>query len=376
MNNLRVAWVVKTRDVSVASTRIRSLNVIQALNELGVTAELFEEPRLKHHDVLVFAKAYRTRDVELARRCRALGKKVIFDLCDNHFLMQGNTSAERKRVKGLKAMIATADTVVVSTEELKKAVIQHCPDSQSCIVVIGDAVEKILPPSPLLRRPVEFFFEFLLRVTLAWRDLHCRRRLVWFGIHGGDNAEYGMRDLNIIASAMNDLNREFPLSLTVISNSHAKFREISRSFKFPTTYMPWGGTTFFTALRRHELVLIPVTLNDFTRCKSNNRLALSLDQGLPVVASSVPAYLEFSECVILDDWKKGVATYLADPLRIARDVGRGQDIIRQKYSVDGIGRQWMGVFDKVMEKHYEGTRDAVVGPDRETALREVTRNDG
>lgn len=345
---IRLGWVLRFRSAAIASMRIRCLNVMAELRKLGVQSDFYRESQSGNYDAVIFVKAYGAPEIELAGRLRKRGIKVIFDLCDNHFLLKDDGRAEQERVELLARMIAASDLVVASTAELQAVIEQKVPSHRGRIVVIGDAVEKILPASPLLRRPLEFLWVLRLRWQLACMEREGRRRLVWFGIHGGDNAEYGMNDLKTIAATLNAINRRTPLSLSVISNSHAKYREVSRAFEFPVLYMPWGSSTFLMALRMHELAVIPVTVNEFTRCKSNNRLALSLDQGLPVVASSMPAYVEFSSCAKLDDWEGGVTDYLASPAHAAGDVEAGRTLIRERYSIESIGRQWQRLLEGLL----------------------------
>lgn len=337
----KVAWVLRFRSAMIASTRIRCLNVMDELSKLGVTCDFYDEAQSTSYKAVIFVKAYSEPELALARKLRKRGTKVIFDLCDNHFLQKNDSETEKHRVDLLRSMIGAADVIVASTEELRLVIRQECPEFWGDIVVIGDAVENQLPASPLLQRPMEWLQALHLRLRLAKQESMGRRRLVWFGIHGGDNAEYGMNDLKTVASSLNNVNRKEPITLTIISNNREKAREVAKSFDFPVFYMPWGSSTFLTMLKHHEMVIIPVTVNPFTRCKSNNRLALSLEQGLPVVATSMPAYKEFASCVRLDNWEEGVLDYLRNPEKVAHDVLAGQAIIHEKYSATSIGRQWL-----------------------------------
>ena len=53
---------------------------------------------------------------------------------------------------------------------------------------------------------------------------------------------------------------------------------------FATRYLEWRLDTFAQIFRRQDVCIIPVALNPFTACKTNNRLVLSLLMGLPGIA--------------------------------------------------------------------------------------------
>jgi len=59
---------------------------------------------------VVFSKAYTNKDIVIAERLRAGGTKIVFDLCDNHFLLGEDRNAR------LKKMFELADHWVVSSE--------------------------------------------------------------------------------------------------------------------------------------------------------------------------------------------------------------------------------------------------------------------
>ena len=85
---LNVGWIPRNDEARVASVRIRCLNPIKELRRRGFPIELFRERRAHQYTLIIFSKAYRKRDVELAMRLKSRGVKIVFDLCDNHFLKE------------------------------------------------------------------------------------------------------------------------------------------------------------------------------------------------------------------------------------------------------------------------------------------------
>jgi glycosyltransferase involved in cell wall biosynthesis len=243
-------------------------------------------------------------------------------------------------------MLRLADHLVASTPEVA-AVIAAEVGADQPVTVIGDAVEeRILGIKQPI--PVRWVRRRQLRSLLAQlehgRNEGIEASLVWFGIHGGPHHEHGMSDLERIRPVLERIHRRHKLQLTVISNSRTKFASLIGSWSFPTHYLEWNPTTFLDALRGHDIAVIPVTQNPFTRCKSNNRLATALSLGLAVVADSIPSYREFGRFCRLDDWDQGVIDYIRDPELRRSHVEEGRQYVMQKYSLERIADAWERLF--------------------------------
>lgn len=344
-----IGWKPKFYDPTVASARIRCLSPLSELRARGYQIELFDDARCSTYRAVVYSKLYDDATYREAAALKARGTRIILDLCDNHFY---NPSAWGPLIKArdeLLRMLALADYVVTSTETLAEVVRTAKPDVCS-ITVIGDAVE------------IEIKEEF----TSMWRRWWHRRQLtylldaikgeqeegrtplVWFGIHGGPNAPYGMLDLLKIRQCVEGLNSQFPLSLTVISNSWHKYFKVIRPWTIPTRYIPWSANTFLTALRAHAIAVIPISSNPFTQCKTNNRLVTALQAGVAVVGDSIPSYDEFRCVTRLDSWESGLREYLLNPDLRLQDVQRAKSIIDVRWTLPRIADQWQNFFEKVL----------------------------
>ncbi|MEW6414092.1 MAG: hypothetical protein AB1482_02435 [Pseudomonadota bacterium] len=336
-----VAWIPRFASPDVASTRIRCLNIIRELNRLGHRSEIFEPARFDSYGTLIFVKAYGKEHIDLARQAQKLGRRVVFDLCDNHFLVANTCRSERDRVRSLVEMIALSDRVVVSTEALRKVVGEHVPSVEQKISVIGDAVEETLPPSRFPSRIAEWVALFFLRLFIGYQARLGRTPIVWFGIHGGKNADYGMQDILKVADQLNAVASSHGISLTVISNSFRKFLSVSKAFEFPSFYVPWGGSSFFSALSKHRIAIVPIRRNEFTECKSNNRVALAITRGLGVVVPElIPAYEELLPYIKHTDIKTGIAEYIDKPNDAKNELNAGRAYIARNFSLRAIGQKW------------------------------------
>lgn len=343
-----IGWKPKFYDPTVASVRIRCLNPLSELRARGLPIELFDRTRASTYCVVVYSKLYDDATFREAMELKANGTIIIFDLCDNHFYNPHSWRPLLKAREQLLRMMTLADYVVTSTETLAEIVRSVKPDLQS-IVVIGDAVETEIPCefTPWWQRWWHARHLARLHAAIKAEQAEGRTSLVWFGIHGGPNAPYGMMDLLSIRLCLERLNREFPLSLTVISNSWHKYRKVIRGWEIRMRYLPWSANTFLSALHAHQIAVIPISSNPFTRCKTNNRLVTALQAGLAVVADAIPSYEEFRPVTRLDSWESGLREYISKPDLRMRDVSVAQSMINQKWTLPRIADQWQLFFQKV-----------------------------
>jgi hypothetical protein len=344
-----IGWKPKFYDPTVASVRIRCLNPLSELRARGLPVELFDRGRRATYRAVIYSKLYDVATYREAKELKTKGTIIILDICDNHFYNPHSWAPLLKAREELLRMMALVDYVVTSTETLAEVVRTVKPDLNS-ITVIGDAVETEIPHefTPWWRRWWYGRQLATLRTVVTADQVKGRTPLVWFGIHGGPNAPYGMLDLLNIRSCLERLNHEFPLSLTIISNSWRKYLTLVQGWKIPTRYMPWSANTFLSALHAHAIAVIPISPNPFTRCKTNNRLVTALQARLAVVADSIPSYEEFRPVSRLDCWESGLRDYISKPDLRTHDVLLGQSMINAKWTLPRIADQWQLFFQRVL----------------------------
>lgn len=337
-----VAWKPQNYESRVASVRIRCLSTLRHLRAERYPVELYRERHESAYRTVLFSKAYNSKDVALAERLKQQGVHILFDLCDNHFLLSG------ERVARLKRMFALADHWVVSSDALARVVRDELGEATP-LTVIEDAVEDRLSGFPLdlagwvrgqaqLRQLDRFLNEPAHRQAA---------HLVWFGNHKASHKDSGLVHLGRIRSLLERANRSHPLTLTVISNSREAYSETLRDWAIPGFYIDWNAHTFFKAMRRHSITVIPIGVNEFTAVKTNNRIALSLNLGLGVVADAIDSYRVFADCAFLDRWEEGLTAYLERPELISRHVRSAREIIRQRFIVPVIAERWKALFELV-----------------------------
>jgi len=343
--DFRVGWKPQNDEPRVASTRIRCLNPMAELQRRGFPVELYSAEHIEAYDMVIFLKAYSEKDIALAKELKARGKVVIFDLCDNHFLM------DEERLQRLKEMFQLADHWVTSTPALAEVIQENVGNDGRPIHVIEDAVEEAVITSAFDvrgRARARWQMAALIRF-LGSRKNRDSTHLVWFGNYKGSYKDSGLPHVGKLQPLLERIHARHRLSLTVISNSRSTFDQVFKGWMLPAFYMDWNPFNFYQAMQQHAITIIPIDVNEFTKVKTNNRVVLSLYLGLGVIADSIPSYAEFSECAFMDDWENGLHQYITHPGLIANHVEAGRRIIAEKYSLPVIADKWDALFHEVWE---------------------------
>ena len=283
-----IAWKPAAPTPELASARLRCFRPLQLLRG-GWDCAIFDPTHMHRYRVVVFQKAYSDNDLAIAAHLRPHGVRTVFDLCDNHFYNPNCRPDYRERADRLCRMIESVDAVTAATPELARVI-----DRPS--TVIDDALD-------IVKR--DWWAELRRRWPRRRRSL----RLVWFGNAGLDDPPFGLVDLQRIRPQLQALHNHRPIRLTVISNSREAFERRMAHAPFPVRYYDWDTSTYQRIVRRQDLCLIPISDNPFTRCKTVNRLALSLLLGVPAAADPIPELRELCSFALMGDWTKGLLGY-------------------------------------------------------------------
>jgi hypothetical protein len=307
------------------------------LREAGWDSEIFEGRHADAYDLVVFQKIYDDSAIELARSLRTRGIVTVFDLCDNHFFNPDCLPALTERAVRLERMLDTVDAVSVSSEPLRELLAGR----QCEAVVIDDAFDVLPtgePPSSKLRG-----WHRLGRKTNTKR-----LRLVWFGNAGLGSPPFGLVHLPKILPLLDEVDVDFPLNLTVISNSRRKYEEAVAGARIQTRYIEWGLAEFPTVFQQHDICVIPIEINPFTVCKTANRVALSLWLGVPVIADPIPSFQEFSRFILLDDWAVNLERYASTPALRMRHAEEGRAYVATTHTKARVISQWSDFFTRLL----------------------------
>lgn len=368
---MTVAWWPQSRYLLKAGVRMRCLTPLNRLIRDDVKVELYDAARESTY-VSVIVQAWSvfntaqnslTPEDFLAQigRLKQRGIRIVVDNCDNQFFNPNNDPAWSRQIERLRRLLSMADHLVCATDAL--AEVTRAQGFTQDISVVGDAVEcarDLMPGESWARRhlnPMRIPAKMRLIEHAAW--ISCWRLrghlpLVWFGNHGVSFAEGGMTDLSALRGRLERTHSRRPISLTVISNHPRKFSAEFSGWRFPTRYVAWDRTTFLPVLRLHDVALIPVRDNPFTRCKSSNRVATALNEGLAVAADPIPSYQPFSGMGWFNGFDEGFAEYLANRAMRANHIAAGRKHVSQHCSIAAISDAWRKVIES--ELHAGATR--------------------
>jgi hypothetical protein len=325
----RIGWRPFSYDARVPSVRYRSMMPVSILARAGVKTSLVPPDGGGTYDCVVFQKAYTQADFELAQRYAARGTKIVFDLCDNHFYTGDDDPMLVERAARLRQIVDIADVVTVSTP----AVAELLPERR--VFLVDDALE--VPRGAGLARA-------LARVRRWVRRNDRPVRLVWFGNAASKGIAIGLMELGQIIPELEALDRSLPLQLTVISNSRPRYQEFVGNSSLRSRYVRWRATTFAQHFARGDICIIPMNVNPYSVCRTNNRVRTSLMLGVPVVATAIPSYAEFAPWTLVERWSGNIAKYAGDPDLARRHVHSAQRHITTTYTPERLLEQWSAVF--------------------------------
>jgi hypothetical protein len=295
------------------------------LQRTGFDIELYSEEAdaAGRYAAVIFSKLYSPAEQKLAAALKARGVRTILDLSDNHFYNPFDLPEYVAAASNMRAMCELVDRVICCSAYLGQIVAQEAKLARPPLVV-GDAVETMTLPldalSPFAARGGDPF------------------RILWFGSHGSPNAPAGMEDILRIRKHLVAAGDTMKCELIVLSNNAEKFKALEPKLGIPATYVEWGDGALMTTMARTNLVVVPVSVNPFTKCKSNNRAATALWHGIPVIADRIPAYEDLRPFAFLDDWDAGFAHALA----------AGSTYVRQNFNISMIAGEWRRAIKTVL----------------------------
>lgn len=301
MNTEELVFLTNKKDKNTASFRLRCSRVVEGLKFNGINAKIYSGS--ERPDKVVFSKFYDSNALEFAKYFkRQYGSKLYLDLCDNHFYSQKTDDLFRMRIQDLIKMIEAVDIVVVSSEYLKKVVLDKTAIKKP-IYVIEDLVEFSSLELPFhLKKIVKYFFYLAYAFFLKFSFNKTRLKIVWYGNHGSRYAEGGMEDIKFLKHTLESLNKNNKVLLTIISNSYWKYRAVIKEVNVPSFYLPYDYEYISFGLSRNDICVIPVTRNEFTLGKTANRLTTALAHSLQVYADAIPSYQSFKNISYLNKW--------------------------------------------------------------------------
>ena len=337
IKDLRLHWLTPfsgqlsdLESVNLASVRMRAAAALRAAERADWHYSFGPQVNLKPRatNFCVVVGKLGSNDVErlasvwlenLAQaKKRASGCRIVVDYTDHHL------GAKTELSDFYRALLPLADAVIVSSSALA---LQLQPHFCGSVFVVPDALEVPITP------PV--------------RHKHAPPRALWFG-HG--------TNLIYLAQALAPMGRQLqgaPLELRVLSN-----RPAIEQFKRALTAIPEGialkaGDWSVAAMQAHaaecDFCLLPSDPHDARKMGvSSNRLLTALAMGLPVAASPLASYKEFSE-FFLDLEAGGLLELVSAPDRFHDMVTRAQQTVLNDYLAPSMQKRWADCLSALMK---------------------------
>jgi len=337
--DLRLHWLTPfsgqlsdLESVNLASVRLRTAAALRAAQTAGWHSSFGPQIDLKSlgdascvvvgkpgsNDVEQLGPLWIKSLAKAKSRAKAVRCQILVDYTDHHLGVSTELSDfYRKLLPLVDAMIVPSYSLAIQ--------LQAC--FSGAVLVVPDTLEVPITP------PV--------------RHQHAQPRALWFG-HG--------TNLIHLAKALAPIGQQLrgaPLELRVLSN-----RQAIEQFKRALTAIPDGislkaGDWSLPAMQAHaaecDFCVLPSDPSDPRKLGvSSNRLLTALAMGLPVAASPLASYKEFSEFFV--DLEVGGLSELASaPARFHDMVIRAQQAVLPDYLAPSMQVRWLDCLGALMK---------------------------
>ncbi len=332
---LNVNWIapVDHRDYNriPASVWIRCLQLFPYLEELGVSST-FNDPA-SSAPIAVFVRTQDEEAYQTAKRLKAEGKRVVFDLCVNYFEQSEvehlGVPASSRHVDQCLRMASVADVITCASANIAQRASQHHPRAE----YLPDSID---------RRH--------FKLVKAEEDF-CRPKIraIWCGQY------VKSCELEPVLLLLKKRN----IGLTVISNAKPKLRASGGfwSRKFPCHYLPWRYETFPGDILKGEICITYREIDTaYNQGHSFFKIGVFMAQGVPAITSPVPSYRELLDnrscgriCHTLEQWEQTLDEVLAD-----RDLlwqwSQSSRQVMQEYSTERLAGSYLSLFKGLVDR--------------------------
>ena len=281
-------------------------------------------------ELLVVSKVFTDDVLEVVRRARAEGARIVLDLCDDHFETPELGSVYTQ-------LCETVDAIVVSTSAMGETIATRFGRHSS---VIDDPYEAPLGEPIFRPRPDGL-------------------RLAWFG------SPVNFDTCVAMLPALAELSRSLPLTLRVVTDAvdgfvPSRLEELTAPHRptMQTRFVPWSPAETWSTIAAADLVVVPSFDDPRKRVKGPNRMVESLRLGRFVAAYPLPAYVPLGQYAWLGrDLTAGIGWAVANPAAVLARVQAGQKYVAARFAPEIIGRAWETVLRGTLE-----ARPAVPAP--------------
>jgi len=302
-------------DINGGSSRCRAYYIQQRLLKWGVDAYITSAPYTA--DVIVFQKTYEKPYLEIARKAKEKGIKMVFDLDDDYLA---------------KDMIELVDVVVC--------------DSQGLVDFAQNQTMKKIDGRVILN-PVDYIKEPLQQRKHTKKN---GLNLVYFANPANFKAFVNCR------KGMERLRKEgFKYNLTLLGGRNlAHIRKYGDPFKgFKVNHVPWSLKTFSLELRKFDFSILPQAWDWKGPAKQTESVAHNVPAVCEKIQPNESLYRDAGLMEYLagtqDEWYRA-AKKLFNPRERNGFLDKVLPVVWKKRSHDGITREWLDLFEELVGK--------------------------
>ncbi|HOD12733.1 MAG TPA: hypothetical protein PKO44_06530 [Candidatus Omnitrophota bacterium] len=236
--------------------------------------------------------------------------------------------------KAIEQMCQRSDAVICSTEEQKQDISKFCKNVHIVLDFHSSVVQEV-------------------KQDYSCRDIF---NFVWEGLPCNIRSFYEINDV------LMKLSEKKKVALHIVTDleyykyagryGHQQTSALTKKLSCDVHLHEWNEKTCSDLIRKCDLALIPISLNDsFAVGKPENKLLLFWRMGMPVVVSSTPAYERAMQqcglsmtCRTKSEWIETLVKYIDDE-NARREAGaRGLIFAEKYYSEEIILDRWDKVF--------------------------------
>jgi glycosyltransferase involved in cell wall biosynthesis len=271
---MRITWIVPERKrpfhlipllawhptFALASVWIRAYQVAPYMQKLGYATSV--NNKKTNQEVAIFLRKYDEEAVQLAKKLKQSGVKIITDVVANYFEERNESSevgrSTKSQVMHFKTLIELSDQVWTVSPYLQKAASQFHPH----VKFISDSVD----PTHFNHKKVKFL-KSEEALTLGWSGISLKAHA-----------------LDELATILHPLITAGKVKLMVISDK-------APAINLPFEFREWKYGRFPQHIASCNLCIAPRTVNNnYDKGHSLFKIGVFMAMGVPALAGPVPSY--------------------------------------------------------------------------------------
>ena len=301
----------------MASTRIRCYDVINYLNKRYIFSELYKKS--KRYKIVVFQKCFDDRHIELAKKLKSNGTKILFDINVNYVKLENEALdyVKPEQTKKVLTMLELSDEVIAASKKIGEIY----EDFHNKVTVIEESIE-----------------DNFLKVTKT----HTENKPVYLLYCG-----YAVKakEILLIKDVLLQLYKEFPFKMLYICDIDPEIDLI------PYNFLKYNYPNLPDLLAGGDIKIAPRDLsNSYNWGHAFTKVAYPMAVGIPAVASPVPSYLnrEVTICNTPTEWYDNLKRLILSPELRQKKGLAGKKVVKNNFTIDVIGPQYIKLFQKYL----------------------------